>query len=301
MIERMILLCLVAAMGVLMVGCAGKPERESEAPTERQSLDRSARLAFVQRNYAQAATLYEAALQSALNEDAPVAIIDARFNLALCQTYLGEHEAALQQVAQADAERQRRGLGADPDLRLLAGTIRYRAGQSDEALVLLNQVIKGPAADSSTRAKAHFVVGLIAADRSSVAALRQQLAALSTDPGSGARTDRLELQGRLAGLQGDIDVALLQLDQVAESRRRERDYRGMVRALAEAGGIAERAGRPQLAGGYFLRAGRSALQRAEPQAIDWLKHARHLAEQSGDQALKLEAEAAIRASQTDPG
>jgi len=301
MIGRLILLYLIAAMGVLTVGCAGKPEREPEAPTEQQSLERSARLAFVQGNYAQAATLYEVALRSALNEDAPVAIIDARFNLALCQTYLGEHEAALQQIALADTERQRRGLGADPDLQLLAGTIHYRAGQSDEALALLDQVIAGAAANSPTGAKAHFVVGLIAADQSSVAALRQQLAALPTDPDGGRYTDRLELQGRLAGLLGDYNGALGLLEGVAEARRRQRDYQGMVRALAAAGRLAERAGRPQLAGSYFLRAGRSALQRAEPQAIDWLKRARHLGEQSGDQALELEAEAAIRASQTDPG
>ena len=106
MIRRLVLLPLVIGL-VTVAGCAGKPEREPETPTEQQSLDRSARLAFGQGNYAQAATLYEAALQSALTEDAPGAIIDARFNLALCQTYLGDYEAALQQVAQADAEEHR--------------------------------------------------------------------------------------------------------------------------------------------------------------------------------------------------
>ena len=67
--------------------------------------------------------------------------------------------------------------------------------------------------------------------------------------------------------------------------------------FAEAGDLAQRAGRLQLAGSYFLRAGRSAAQRAEPQAIDWLERARELGKLAGDQALVDESEAAISASQ----
>ncbi|MGB5649628.1 MAG: hypothetical protein WBM59_06050, partial [Sedimenticolaceae bacterium] len=61
--------------------------------------------------------------------------------------------------------------------------------------------------------------------------------------------------------------------------------------------LAQRAGRLRLAGSYFLRAGRSAAQRAEPQASDWLERARELGNLAGDQALVDESEAAIRASQ----
>jgi hypothetical protein len=123
--------------------------------------------------------------------------------------------------------------------------------------------------------------------------LKRELAALSADAGAGQAIDRLELEGRLAGLEGDVDGALDLLDQVAAARRMQRDYRGMVRALAEAGELAVRADRPQLAGSYFLRAGRSAAQRKEPQAMDWLAQARALGKQSGDQTLVSEAEAAI--------
>ena len=296
MIRHLVLLPLIIGL-VTVAGCAGRPERAPETQTEQQSLDRSARLAFGQGNYAQAATLYEAALQSALTEDAPGAIVDARFNLALCQTYLGDYEAALQQVAQADAERRRRGLGADPQLQLLAGTIRYRAGQTIEAQALLNEVLESAGASGSTRAKAHFVAGLIAADQASIPGLTRELAALPPGAGGDEAIDRLELQGRLAGLEGDVDGSLELLDQVAVARRLQRDYRGMVRALAEAGDLAQRAGRLRLAGSYFLRAGRSAAQRAEPQAIDWLERARELGNLAGDQALVDESEAAIRASQ----
>jgi len=282
------------------VGCSGKPEREPEAPTKQQSLDRSARLAFAQANYAQAATLYEAALQSALTEDEPVAIIDARFNLALCQTYLGEYDAALLQIDQANLERQRRGLGGDHGLQLLAGTVHYRAGRLAKAQTLLDQVLKDATAAASTRAKAHFIAGLMAADQSLVAVLMGHVDALSADTASESYIDRLELLARLTGLQGDIDGSLELLDKVAVSRRLERDYRGMARALAEAGALAQRAQRLQQAGGYFLRAGRSAIRRGDPQAVDWLNRARELGNQSGDAALSREAEAALNATDSGP-
>jgi len=141
------------------------------------------------------------------------------------------------------------------------------------------------------------VAGLIAADQASIPGLTRELAALPPGAGGDEAIDRLELQGRLAGLEGDVDGSLELLDQVAVARRLQRDYRGMVRALAEAGDLAQRAGRLRLAGSYFLRAGRSAAQRAEPQAIDWLERARELGKLAGDQALVDESEAAIRASQ----
>jgi hypothetical protein len=67
----------------------------------------------------------------------------------------------------------------------------------------------------------------------------------------------------------------------------------MVRALAAAATIAERTGRAELAGGYWLRAGRSGAQRAEPDARAWLEHARALGERTGDAALVLESEAML--------
>ena len=45
----------------------------------------------------------------------PGAIVDTRFNLALCQTYLGQYESALTQVAQAEAERAPGPAGRPPN------------------------------------------------------------------------------------------------------------------------------------------------------------------------------------------
>ena len=229
---RRALITLLCALLAGLTACSSTPKPQAAPPTERQSLDRSARLAFAQGQYAQAATLYEAALEQALAEDAPAAIIDTRFNLALCKTYLGQYDAALTQVAQAEAERSRRSLPDDPELQLLAGTIHYRAGESGRAKEILDGLLQHSDVTGATRSKAHFVAGLVAADDSVPGPLRAHIAAMPIDPGSTAQADRLELEGRLAGIEGDTDRALQLLDQVVSLRGTARDYRGMVRALA---------------------------------------------------------------------
>jgi tetratricopeptide (TPR) repeat protein len=293
-VTRSFLLAGLLAAGLALAGCGGTTEREQAPISERESRDRSARLAFDQGRYAQAATLYAAVLQAALAEDAPTAIVDARFNLALCQMHVGDHEAALTQTDQAEAERQRRGLPVDPALQLLVGTIHYRAGDRERAQATLSAVLQERAANAAIRAKAHFVAGLIAADRATLPALREHIAALQANAGVGPGADYLELQGRLLGLDDDIDGALGLLDQAADLRGFERDYRGMARALATAGGFAEQAGRLQPAANYLFRAGRSAAQRAEPDAQDWLRRAMDLGRRSGDIALVKGADAILR-------
>ncbi|MCG6967701.1 MAG: tetratricopeptide repeat protein [Chromatiaceae bacterium] len=282
-----------------MAGCSSTPQPEPPPPTESQSLDRSARLAFLQGQYAQAATLYEAALNEALAEDMPQAIIDARFNLALSQTYLGQYTDALAQLASADAERSRRGLGPDPELALLEATIHYRAQRPDEAQAILDRLLRSAALTPATAAKAHFVAGLIAADRNDAQGIRAHLDALVPDGSPGAAADHFELQGRLAAINGAPDDALRLLDQAVAARSLERDYRGMSRVLAAAGDLAERVGRYASAGDYLLRAGRSAAQREDPQARTWLERARDLGARSGDAALAAEATATLH--QLDKG
>lgn len=287
------LLALLLALTLALGGCASEPKQEPEPVTEHQSLDRSARLAFTQGQYAQAATLYEAVLEHALAEDAAQAIIDARFNLALAQTYLGNYASALAQVTLADAERLRRDLGPDPDLQLLQATIRYRAGETARAANELEVLLTNASLPAATRSKAHFVAGLIAADRKDAATLHAHVSALYTDTSPAAEADRLELRGRLAAIEQRHQEALRLLDEAVVMRSLERDYRGMVRTLAAAGDLAEQTQQYGAAGNYLLRAGRSAAQRAEPEAVAWLTRARDLGQRSGDSALVLEAEGVL--------
>ncbi|MCP5446170.1 MAG: hypothetical protein H6964_04120 [Chromatiaceae bacterium] len=285
----MIRAALLLLLGMLLAACGSTPPTESQPETERQSLNRSARLAFVQAQYAQAVTLYAAALNEALAEDLPAAIIDARFNLALSQTYLGQYDAALEQIEQADAERIRRDLGSDAELQLLRAIVHYRAGRPDAALQAINPLLALPDIAPATADRAHFMAGLIAADGNNTQAADFHLRAMSGTPAADTQTDRVELAGRLAGIRGNTAEALQLLDLAIQARSIARDYRGMVRALAAAGTLAADAGRLPLAADYFLRAGRSAAQRQEPDARAWLQRALELGKRSGDDALILEA------------
>jgi tetratricopeptide (TPR) repeat protein len=282
----------VLLLGAALSGCGSAPEQK--APSERELLNRSAQLAFSRGRYAQAASLYEAALDQALLEDTPEQIVDARFNLALSYTYIGRHQPALDVLTLAEAERVRRKLGPDPQLQLLRATIHYRAGDAAAAQRLLDALLREGAAPPPTAAKAHFLAGVMAAERSDAEALRRHRDALPAGDAHGEQADRLELGGHLAAIEADADEALRRLDQAVVLRRLDGDYRGMARALAAAGAIAERAGRAELAGGYWLRAGRSAAQRGEPNARDWLERARTLGERTGDAALMLETEAMLK-------
>lgn len=285
----------VPLAAILTWGCAGKPPAATPPPDERQSISRAAQLAFAQDQYGQAATLYQAALELALAADDARSIIDTRFNLALTETYLGRYTAALDQVDRADAERARRGLGADPELQLLRATIHYRAGDDRAAASVLSGLLQVPGLSQDTSARAHFVAGLIAADRADPVALADHLAAIPEGAAPAVAADRLELSARLAALRGDAAQALDQFDQLVEQRALQRDYRGMTRALAGAGDIAETSGQSARAGAYLLRAGRSAAQRAAPEARAWLERARDLARRSGDQALLRDAETSLGA------
>ena len=288
MSRRLILLVLLS-LG--LAGCAGKGS-ESAGPTLQQSLDRAARLAFDKGQYAQAGTLYQSALQQALLADDAIAIIDARFNLALARSNLGEHEVAREQLILAEAERVRRGLPLDPPLLLLEATILYRDAQPDASLIVLDRVFSLTSDNSPVGRKAHFLAGLIAADREDLPALQQHIAALETAEAD--RADLLELQGALAAQQGAQPRAYAFLDEAAELRGLSRDYRGMTRILARMGEVAAKAGDHALAANYFLRAGRSAAQRNALEANRWLERAMRLGEEVGDTALVLEASEWLR-------
>jgi hypothetical protein len=272
---------------ILLQGCSSTPPGPDPAQPEieRATLTRSAALAFAQGQYGQAATLYGKALEQAMIEDRHTAIIDHRFNIALARTYLGEHDAALRQLALADAERQRRGLGPDAGLDLLAATVHYRGGALDAAGTALDRVFAQPGADQATRGAAHFLAGLIAARRADSAALAVQRAALSLDESPAAVADRAELDAHAALLRGDRAAALGRFDAAVGARRAIADYHGMARVLAAAGDAAADGGERGRAAGYYLRAGRSEALRGGADAARWLAQAIALGLEVGDAVL----------------
>ena len=107
-------------------------------------------------------------------------------------------------------------------------------------------------------------------------------------------TDRNELAGRLAMLQGDPAGARDAFLTVADARRTALDYPGMTRALAAAGAAAEALGSSSEAADLWLRAGRSAqLGGQTSEARIWLIRARDLAGQAGATDITVEATARL--------
>lgn len=284
---------LIVVLAVVLGGCSGTPKEEARQPTERELLQRSAQRAFSRGEYAQAAVLYEAGLERALIADQPGPIIDARFNLALSHSYLGRYDEALALVMLAEAERVRRGVGPDPELQLLRATIHYRAGDATAAQRVLDPLLADPTPAPRTLAGAHLLAGVMAADRGDVPALRRHRDALPSGDRRSEQADRLELEGRLFAIEGDGREALTRLDRAALLRSLDDDPRGMARALVAAAAVAERMGSMELAGGYWIRAGRSAAQRADPGARAWLERALDLGRRIGDAALVHEAQAML--------
>jgi hypothetical protein len=254
-------LCLLLAAGGALAGCGGGKPADPGPP-------RDIKLDGANAAGSQALTMglpevairqFGVALARAYERDDAGAIADAAFNLALAQMRAGDARAALATVRSAEAELARRQAPASAELALAEAAAAYRAADRAGALVAAQRALDRPAGDPDTRPRAWFIRGLVAADRSDRPALAQALAALPPSRTADLEADRLELQGRLALLDGRPGEALPALEQSAANRQQALDYRGMARVLGLAGDASLRLGRSAEAADYFLRAGRSAL------------------------------------------
>ena len=253
--------------------------------------NQAAQTAFESGRIQQAANLYRQTLQRAYLRDDLAAVIDARYNLAVCLTLLHSDRQALALMIQTREELSRAGQPIPADILLLEATILYRQGRSQEAWQLTEDILQSPDAISpAVQEKTHFLRGLIANARGDRVTLRAAIAALAQSGTPVIRADREELIGHLALSERRWDEAAAAFDEAAALRRQSLDYRGMVIALAKAGEACERAGRPLAASRRYLRAGQSsALQGNTDQAHSWLTRAAQLAELGGDDNIAQEA------------
>jgi Tetratricopeptide repeat len=244
----------------------------------------TASVAFAQADYARAADLYRQALERAYARDDRGAIVDTQYNLAvvlLRSDWLEEARAAVD-AAKVELAWGRQAVPAY--LLLLEATLLYRTRETSAAWSLSEQILaSAPTAEPEVIAKAHFLRGLMAAERADTARLREAMAALEPASSPELRADHAELRGYLALAERDWEGAVQAFDAAAELRRMSLDYARMARALAKAGEAAERNGRQQVGAVFYLRAGRSAFQLGQRQeAIDWLERAQRLARETGD-------------------
>ena len=296
---RLGIISVLMAVAVLTLsGCGSSPPKQ-KAPAADQTLERfnsAARQAFYQGRFEQAANFYRKALERAYVRDDADAILDARYNLAVCLLNLQSYDEALDVVRRAKTEMAIADHGKSVDFLLLEATILYRGGDLNAAWQVTDQILSNPSrASSVVRSKTHFLRGMLASEREDIAQLRAAVTALGQPQQPLLRADRLELAGRLALAEQNWDAAVEAFDSAASLRREALDYRGMVRALVLAGEGSEKAGRNRQAAILYLRAGRSAFfsdQMADAQK--WLNHSVQLASTAGEDKIIEEARSHLR-------
>lgn len=279
----------IVPIALLCAACGGTPPPEPPDPTlARQT--RTAMLAWQQDRPAQAAELFREALRRAYARDDLAAIADLAASLAAAELRLGNAEAARDTAAAARAEVNRRGGTMPAELPLAEAVARWRLGDAAGARALTSAITAGEAG-----ARARFIDGLIAADEGDAAALAAARAALPPTDEPDLLADARELDGRASLMAGDASGARIALLRAAELRQEARDYPGMARALALAGGAAAREGRTAEAADLALRAGRSAAADGDARAArEWLDQAVRLARQAGSSEVLAAAEAEQR-------
>jgi len=274
-------------------GCGSQQKAVQGPPVDRdlERINRAAQTAFKSGLIPQAADLYRQSLERAQLRDDLSAATNARFNLAVCLTWLQSDQEALELVIQAREELSRAGQPVPSDILLLEATLTYRRGELQKAWQITEAILSTSGKISlPLRNKVHFLRGLIASDRSDAVRLKQEIDALGKPSSLELQADQQELIGNLSQMNHNWDEAVLAFDEAAALRRLTLDYRGMVKSLAKAGEACEQAGRLLSAARRFLRAGQSAaLQENPQQARVWLERAARLAEAGGDEVLAREA------------
>jgi tetratricopeptide (TPR) repeat protein len=239
-----------------------------------------ARSALEVGSYAQAVKLYERAQARAFQRDDAEAIGNIGYELSLARLRNGEPGEAAEEARRTQRELERRGHFAFAELFLVEAAASYEAGRPDDAERAAREALaRREEGDSALAGRAHFILGMTAADRADETGLSAALAALGEPVEKPLLADRRELRGRAALLLGVAESALLEFEEAARLRRSFEDYPGMARALSFAGMAAKSAGQTARAADLYFRAGRSAVIREDwENAIAWLELALQLNE-----------------------
>ena len=134
---------LAAVVLLTSVGCGSRQTAPQGPPVDRdlELTNRAARTAFENGRIQQAANLYRQTLERAYLRDDLSAVIDARYNLAVCLTLLQSDQEALELVVQAREELNRVDQAVPSDILLLEATILYRLGKLPEAWQLTEDIL----------------------------------------------------------------------------------------------------------------------------------------------------------------
>jgi len=274
---------LILAASIALGGCGGGTPADQGPPPDVKldTANRAGTQALSMDMPAQAVKQYKLALSRAYERDDADAIADTAYNLALAQIRAGEPKEALRTTREARAELDRRRVALPAELLLVQSAAAYRSGDPAGADASAQQALALKAKDPDTVPRAWFIRGLVAAGRGDGTGLAQAIAAMPPSKQADLEADRQELTGRAALLDNRPADALVSFEQSAANRQQALDYRGMARALAQAGDASLKLDQPANAVAFFLRAGRSSLLQGDTAtAIPLLKRAEDLARQT---------------------
>jgi tetratricopeptide (TPR) repeat protein len=285
-------------VGLALAACGGSQPAPPPKPSD-PGLDsglRLARFALRSGEYEQAVMLYERALQRAYARDDARAISDIGYEYPLALLRNGKAEASLAQARETRAELARRHTPPLAEHFLIEAVAAYELGDAARARDASREALAriGPD-DGQAAARAHYILGMIAADERDVAGVDAAITAAGSPASEATKADAAELRGRRALLANDGSSALNAFLEAASIRRELRDYPGMAQALASAGTAAEAAANPAAAADYFYRAGLSAaVQKNRKKAEPWLTKARDLAARNGLTAIEADAQSRLQ-------
>ncbi len=164
---------------------------------------RIARIAFENGQISQAIEEYKKALARAYITDNLNAIVDTRYNLAVCHLSQGNYPDALENVERAQEELLSAGRPVSADLLLVQAVAFYHDGTPGRAWQISEEMLTvKPVPSPETVSRTHFLRGRIAADRGESEQLHLEITGLGEPSVPGLQADRMELIGRLAMLEG---------------------------------------------------------------------------------------------------
>lgn len=293
------LLGVIAAM--FASACSSPPSRQPPSLSDPlyQQASAAGRSAFEQGQLQQSAAMYRQALVRARATNWPEAIVDAAYNLAVCELATQHFAEADAVLAEAIYSASLGGL-SDRELRLLQAKSAYLQGQWANAIRFCGEVTSRPGdvtqalAAIVLKGQAQCELGDVSAARAQLQSAATQMAKLSS-AGPSLQADIENLRGKIARLEKNDAAAAGCFDREAEFLRAARRYRDMSHALARAAESHLAANRPSLAADRYFLAGRSiAAQGDRQQGIAWLDLSMKAAEKAHDAEARARADAMLK-------